>query len=331
MFAIFCVRFAGLACAATMRNGDRTFFPREQRIEASSGPVANQPQGLERGTADEQPISLLSVVRRLQQRPLAAVVTEVRADTANGETPHERAMLSDMGHLEDQLESWKHAENDLQKKVSEQAAALKTMRRDQAKAIHDEQIAEMVWWDCKILLCALAVLGIAFCVCVSTWQTNVTNLKRGSAESAQETQQKIPTTEAPSAPLERCEPQPEFVEKGACREAEDVLQVTLPKPPHLQLTPPTLETSPDLEAQGSKQPGGDVWQADWTSLRQSSDENEEQPTPPSPAPSSTKSQCEYFNLDEIEETPGGAQRTNEVGVARRTNEDSWWADSASAY
>lgn len=301
VFVIFCVRFAGLACATPPRAVDRSFIPRVSQIQASDEEIANQPRRLERGSADEQPLSLLSVVRSLHQRPIAAVATAVRAEgAASGQTSHERTLLSDMGHLEDELESWKQAEYNMQKQVQVQAATLEAMKAEQAKAFHDEQIAEMVWWDCKMLLLALAVLGIAFCVCLANWQKPWSKYNGGAAAIAREAEQNQPPAsarkEAPPPLSARCAPQPEFVEQG--QEAEDVLQVTLPP----SLPKPAENT--DLEA-------------DWFSAGAPVEEEEvAAPGEPAPAPK----QCEYFSMDDVEPA------TN-----RATAEETWWAESASAY
>lgn len=189
----------------------------------------NQPRRLEvdgvPGRAGRR-ISLLEIVKDLQQRPIATVASEVQTQGRDlrGQSAHERTMLADMGHLEDQLESWKEAEKTLEQQMAQQSATAMSLKDLQAKAIHDEQVAAMVWWDCKMLVCLLVAMGLGFCI----YNSCRSDSKTSSPNEAETAQLKV----------RKFRPSPEFVEKDAKPEAEDVFLT-------LASTHPTA--IPDLE------------------------------------------------------------------------------------
>jgi len=192
-----------------------------------------------------------------------------------------------MGHLEAQLESWKQAEQSLESQVSQQAETVAALRAEEARAIHDEQVAAVVWWDCKMLMCIMIVFSITFCIYSS----------RGAKPSFNAAEQ--------SPPLRRARPQPEFIEKDAQQEVEDMLQVTLPHQPHPQ--------HGDLEA-----PTPTHVAKDWCTT--TFDQSHKQVEPPEEFSDSDKkrgSTCQFFSMDDEPE-------------AQAVNEDAWWNESAGA-
>jgi len=205
---ILCFNVVGLAWAASSGSDGRLevdeSFSQPQRLDADSS---------------EQPTSLLYIMQTLQRRkPVATVASEVQVQRRDlsGQTAHERQLLSDMGHLESQLESWKQAEQNLEQQVADQAQTVAALRREEAKAVHDEQVAAVVWWDCKMLMCVVLASGLAFCI--------YTSLYPGSQMS----KSNLSTAEQSPEPVKRVRPQVEFVEKDADQEAEHMLQVVLP-------------------------------------------------------------------------------------------------------
>jgi len=209
LFFILCLHFGHLVWAAPSRNDDR-----DRRLQAS----LNQPPRLDVDAADRRPVSLLEIMRGLQSRPtLAAVASDVQTQRRDqsGQSAHERLLLSDMGRLEDQLESWKVAEKNLEHQMSEQTATVESLKAEEAKAIHDSEVAAMVWWDCKMLLCLLVVIGLGMCIYSSTSPQSCP--KTSSFNAAEPAQPAVRKARA----------QPEFIEKDAKPEAEDDLLVTL--------------------------------------------------------------------------------------------------------
>jgi len=136
----------------------------------------------------------------------------------DAQTAHERQMLTDMGHLEDQLETWKQAENNMERRMFSQQAAISFMKTQQAKALRDEEEAATVWRCCKFFMCALTILGLATCVYVArlqrAWQCKVVFTAMESA-SPMETMASLPDHK-------------ELIE-------EDIAQVTM-QAPHPALT-----------------------------------------------------------------------------------------------
>lgn len=211
-----------------------------------------------------------------------------------GQTAHERQLLSDMGHLESQLESWKQAEQSLEHQVAEQAVFVNKMQAEEAKAIHDEQVAAVVWWDCKMLVCLMVASSLAFCV----YSSSSNNFKPSFNAAAEQAPQ----------PVRRARPQPEFIEKDVQQQAEDILQVTLPRAEHVDLEAPSDSQLPkedgpidpvSLQPPPSATCGDDIDQeSKGDSLQARRD--------------SCASQCQYFCLDE-DPTPDA------------TGEEAWWA------
>lgn len=225
-FFIFLFRCAGLVCAASSRND-------ASGNQLLAGASARQPQRLVSEASAAQSVSLLEIVHSLQHAP-AAVASEVQVQGRDfsGETTHERQLLSDMGHLETQLESWRHAEQDMEHQVVRQEAMVKSLRTMEAKAIHDEQVAAVVWWDCKMMMCLGLIFAIAYCVYASNSQTG----KASPVEKVLE-------------PVRRTRPQVEFVEKDAGQDVEDTLLVSVQHP----LPGEKLRKALDLEAPNESQ------------------------------------------------------------------------------
>lgn len=204
---LLCLQLAQPIWAAFSRNNGE-----DRRSHAS----VTQPSRLEADAANTG-VSLLEIVRGIQSHPPAAVALEVQAQRRDqsGQSLHERLLLSDMGHLEDQLESWKIAEKNLEHQMSDQAKTVELLKVQEAKAIHDSEVAAMVWWDCKMLLCLFVVIGIGLCI----YSASPVSCPRSPKFTAAE----------PVKPLGRkARAQPEFIEQDAKPEAEDALLVTIP-------------------------------------------------------------------------------------------------------
>jgi len=227
LFLIFFSHCVGLGFAV---------FPRKYAsgIQLETEAVAKQPRRLVRGASADPSVSLLEIMQGLQtsQRRPAAVAAEVQVErrVLSGGSSHERELLADMGHLEGQLESWRQAEQSLEQQVTQQEVTVDSLKGAEAKAIHDEQVAAVVWWDCKMLLCMVITFAIALCAYSTTGAAQPQTLKpifSGIEQFPEPVPKVVRAT-------------PESVEKDAKREAEDVLQVTLavPKPSDV----------PDLEA-----------------------------------------------------------------------------------
>jgi len=221
-------------------------------------------------------VSLLEIVRGMQhkevtevhvkRRPLAAVASEVQTQhhDLEGHNAHERMLLSDMGHLEDQLERWKESTKDIQYQMAQQTATVDSLKAEQARAIHDEQVAAMVWWDCKMLMCLLVASGLGFCIYSTTSQSCLKTSSLNAAEPAQPTARKVRA-------------QPEFVEKDAKPEAEDSLQVILSLP-----RPAAPAERQDLEAATARP------QAEETNQHEQDETSMD----------SRRSECQFFSLKE---------------------------------
>jgi len=286
--SLLCLHFAQLIWAAFSRNngGDRL-------THAS----VNQPSRLEASAADGR-VSLLEIMRGLQSHPtLATVASEVQTQRRDqsGQSSRERLLLSDMGHLEDQLESWKVAEKNLERQMSEQTKTVELMKSEEAKAIHDSEVAAMVWWDCKMLMCLSVAIGLGLCIYSASPVSCPRTPKSKAAEPVQPVKRKARA-------------QPEFIERDAKPEAEDALLITLP-PSH------PAEKNVDLESATANFHAEDVRHADVKPNGKEDVENSMHHV------DSDNSKCQFFNLAEDPVTlPDSASL-----------EEAWWGQSSSGY
>jgi hypothetical protein len=255
----------------------------------------NQPRRLEVDGAHGRVgrrISLLEIVKGLQQRPIATVASEVQTQGRDlrGQSAHERMMLADMGHLEDQLESWKEASKTLEQQMAQQSATAKSLQDLQAKAIHDEQVAAMVWWDCKMLVCLLVSMGLGFCIYNSCRSAT----KLSSPNEADTAQPKV----------RKFRPSPEFVEKDAKPQAEDAF-------PTLPLTHPAV--IPDLEKATVSHRAEEALRADAWNAQEHVEASMQNAN-------SDKTGCQHFHLGDEEPA------TTKHCVSP---EEDWWGETAS--
>jgi hypothetical protein len=299
LHVILCLRFTNLLWALPLR---KDVDGRPLQLDASSA----QPQYLESDDPDDQPVSLLAIMQGLQQKspdPALASEIQLQRQSMSGQTEHERQLLADMGHLENQLESWKQAEKSVESQVSDQASTVARLQAEEAKAVRDEQFAALVWRDCKLAMCAMLLLSIGLCV----FRRNSSSTKSAFIVNAD------PPQQAPKAPR-RVRAQPEFVEKDTGREVEDIIQVEVPPTP--------IETR-DLEAaEEETRKAGEEHEAvhDEQTASDGVVESDEKPalTIERENSSSDSIKCQYFNLEE--ETPVHA-----------SVEDEWWNERSSAY
>jgi len=248
LFLILCFHVAPLICAASSRN--------DARARQQMGVVAEL-------SVSQKQSSLLTIMKGLEHhRPLAAVAMEVQVQRRALSSAHEHQLLKDMGRLEHQLESWRSAEQNLERQVAQQGVTVKSLRAEEAKAIHDEQIAAVVWWDGKMLMCIVLAAGLGSCI----YMTSPPDTKMPSPITA----------DAIPAETRRARAQTEFVEKDAQPEVEDTLQITLPARPSLMQTA-------DIEAPVAKEDVEKIYE-----------ENLEGPI----RERASSEQCQYFNLAE---------------------------------
>lgn len=92
-------------------------------------------------------------------------VATQRADyTETGQSERERQLLTDMGRLEDQLESYKRVGPTLHRQMEKQASSLRAL---ETKAMRIEDMAATLWWDSKMLMCVIIILGFGLCIYVA--------------------------------------------------------------------------------------------------------------------------------------------------------------------
>lgn len=94
----------------------------------------------------------------------AEVAMERTKFTETGRSQRERELLANMGRLEDQLEGYRRLAPSLQHHMEMQAESAKRLQALEAKALHIEEMAGVLWWDSKMLMCAVALFGGALCV-----------------------------------------------------------------------------------------------------------------------------------------------------------------------
>lgn len=100
-----------------------------------------------------------------------AVAKEVAMErteyTETGRSRREKELLTNMGRLEDQLEAYRRIGPSLQKHLKIQADTAESLKALETKAARIEKLAATLWWDSKVLMCALLILVSGFCIYMS--------------------------------------------------------------------------------------------------------------------------------------------------------------------
>jgi hypothetical protein len=251
-------------------------------------------------------VSLLSIMRKLQhQRPISMVANEVKLQRPETEqSMKERQLLTDMGHLEDQLETWKSSQYKMQGQMSAQASELARLKAEHLQAVRDEQHAEAIWRYVKMLMSLITLLGLVFCVYITRSRPQ-TKLNSPCLADARDESWLPPVVEAV--------PKPVIAVASVQEPFEDTFQATM------SLPHPTLAENPDIEAPNAPEQAEDVWNGDLSIIsprsspnhaaRQESEEN------------TTEPKCEYFSL--VEDAP--------VGSHGASAEEDWWNEPTSGY
>lgn len=157
-FLICCVHCAQLALASKMLS------PAQQRL-VSTFLSAKQPI--------ELPLKNLTFLPANQEHDsVEAEVARQRAEyTETGQSQRERDLLADMGRLEDQLEGYRRLSPSLHRHFQMQEATAKSLRILEAKSLRIEGIAAALWWDSKMLMCAVILFGAGLCIYVHARQS----------------------------------------------------------------------------------------------------------------------------------------------------------------
>lgn len=101
-----------------------------------------------------------------------AEVARQRAEyTETGQSQRERDLLADMGRLEDKLEGYRRLSPSLHRHLQMQEATAKSLRALEAKSLRIEGMAAALWWDSKMMMCAVIIFGAALCIYVHTRQS----------------------------------------------------------------------------------------------------------------------------------------------------------------
>lgn len=301
LVVVISVNSVGLSYAATLRNDVGSSSPTQQRLGALVKDDAHQPQRLESEFETNQELSLLSIMRKLQRRPIAAVAYDVKKQRAEVEqSMRERQLLTDMGHLEDQLETWKSSQFMMQSQMSAESSEIATLKAEHLQAIRDEQEAAAIWRYVKMLMALITLLGLLLCVYIARNRA----LTKANSPCLIDTRQ-----DSWPAPVVECEPKAEFP-TTLQKPFEDTFQATM------SLPHPTLAENPDIEAPNAPQQAEDVWKGDLSIISPQS-----LPKHPERQESEEKAKCEYFSL--AEDVP--------VGSHIASQEEDWWNESAAGY
>jgi len=159
-FLICCVHCAQLAAASKMLS------PAQQRL-VSNFLSAKQPFDL--------PFKNLTkpfLPADKEHESVEAEVARQRAEyTETGQSQRERDLLADMGRLEDQLEGYRRLSPSLHRHFQMQEATAKSLRVLEAKSLRIEGMAAGLWWDSKMLMCAVILFGAGLCIYVHARQS----------------------------------------------------------------------------------------------------------------------------------------------------------------
>lgn len=297
------VNLVVLSSAALLRNdaGSSSALT-QQHLEVPVGDGAHQPHRLEGEVAANQELSLLAIMRKLQRRPESVVANDVKKQRAEVEqSMREHQLLTDMGHLEDQLETWKYSESTMQSQMSAQASEIAMLKAEHLKAVRDEQEAAAIWRYVKMLMSLITLLGLLLCVYFAR-SRHQTKLNSPSLIDARHDSWPPLVVEAVS--------KPEITTTPTETPFEDTFQATM------SLPHPTLAENPDIEAPNAPQQAEDVWKGDCiVSPRESHPARQDSES------KSTEAKCEYFSL--VEDAP--------VGQHNAFAEEDWWNEPTAGY
>lgn len=299
------VHWLDLATAADLRHGAGSSTRSQQHLEVPAVDETHQPHRLEGEFAANQELSLLSIMRTLQRRNPASVANDVKMERAETEqSMRERQLLTDMGHLEDQLETWKSSQYRMQSQMSAQDSEIAMLKAEHLKALQDEQEAAAIWRYVKMLMSLITLMGLLLCVYIARSRSQ-TKLNSPCLVDSRQDSWPAPVVECLSKPeLPIAEPQQPF---------EDTFQATM------SLPHPTLAENPDIEAPNAPHQAEDVWNGDLSIISPQS-----LPRSPERQDSEGKNveaKCEYFSL--AEEAP--------VGLHTASAEEDWWNEPTAGY
>jgi len=160
LLAVLCLRCVGLACATSLENEVQSFLSRQQQFQLiSAGAASNQPLRLDEAPHVDQKGSLLSVMKGLQGKQPEPRAKPHRVSLAAMKT--QVKLQSNVGRLEDQVESWKRHDQQLEEQLAAQQRTVKALQAEQSKAFHDEMYAVRMWRDCKLQSCLVLAGALA--------------------------------------------------------------------------------------------------------------------------------------------------------------------------
>lgn len=149
--------------------------------------------------APEQGSTLLSA-QHDNENVEAEVAMERSQFTETGESWREKELLTNIGHLEDQLEGYRQLGPNLNRHMQMQETTSHSLQALEAKTRRIEQTTANLWWDSKLLMCMIIIFGSALCAYVS-WL----HVRQNSQQSWQQPRPQKSEVAAPKDGLPDCE------------------------------------------------------------------------------------------------------------------------------
>jgi len=105
---------------------------------------------------------------RQEHNDVAAEVAMQRSEyTETGQSGREKELLTNIGRLEDQLEGYRRLGPNLHRHFEMQVSTQKTLQELEAKTRRIEDVTASLWWDSKMLMFLVVIVGTCLCTYVS--------------------------------------------------------------------------------------------------------------------------------------------------------------------
>lgn len=239
--AVICLLCSTHAIASSLRSDSSSFLSRQQQFLLISEGAASNEQRLVNAPQADQKAALVSVVpsKANQKVALLSVVQGLQSNTRQKSTYNEkvnlseRRLLSNMGQLEHQLESWKSDVHRVEQQVS------KTHAEEKPKEV-DSTIDGAAAWKWAGSHSRNALFGLAMSMMVSVWFFGIMLLSRKQSKPKASLQQIGDALEAPPAIKE---PVPTEVSKHLADLVDAIGKVKMPSEIAVQAAMQAMEAN----------------------------------------------------------------------------------------
>lgn len=263
LFVILCLRCLEFAVGSSFRSDSSSYLARQQQFQliaagaakhrlenaegsatvVPAGVVSDQPHRLEK-TAQASPkkVALLSIVQDMQSDHVKKQA-ELSATLPNQVNLREKQLLSNMGRLEQQLESWERGEEEM----DEQATVATPSARPIEHAGKDDVVGVMAWRNRNALTGLALSMGISICF----FGVVLRSRSRPKQEVPPRLKQAVKDSVEPQAVVK--EPMSPEVSKQLADLARMIEKVRMPSEDSLQVAMQVMESSEPENSSAAKE------------------------------------------------------------------------------